>query len=36
MVLYAWKAGRNTGWFAAALTVLGLLVGLNIILYASE
>lgn len=27
VVLYAWKAGRNTWWFAATLTVLGLVRG---------
>ena len=36
VVLYAWKAGRNTWWFAATLTVLGLFVVLNITLYASD
>ena len=36
VVLYAWKAGRNTWWFAATLTVLGLYVVLNITLYASD
>ena len=30
------KAGRNTRWFAATLTVLGLFVVLNITLYASD
>ena len=36
VALYAWKAGRNTWWFAATLTVLGLFVVLNITLYASD
>jgi phosphoglycerol transferase MdoB-like AlkP superfamily enzyme len=36
VVIYAWKAGRNTWWFAATLTVLGLFVVLNITLYASD
>ena len=36
VVLYAWKAGRNTWWFAATLTVLGLFVVLNITLYADR
>lgn len=36
VVIYAWKAGRNTWWFAATLTVLGLFVVLNITLYASN
>lgn len=36
VVLYARKAGRNTWWFAATLTVLGLFVVLNITLYASD
>ena len=36
VVIYAWKAGRNTWWFAAILTVLGLFVVLNITLYASN
>lgn len=36
MLIYAWKAGRNTGWFAATLTVLGLFVVLNITLFASD
>ncbi|MCS5945840.1 hypothetical protein LNP25_11880 [Klebsiella variicola subsp. variicola] len=30
------EAGRNTWWFAATLTVLGLFVVLNITLYASD
>ncbi|POP45669.1 phosphatidylglycerol--membrane-oligosaccharide glycerophosphotransferase [Superficieibacter electus] len=36
VVIYAWKAGRNTWWFAATLTVLGIFVVLNITLYASD
>ena len=36
MLIYAWKAGRNTRWFAATLTVLGLFVVLNITLFASD
>ncbi|MDF3006453.1 MAG: hypothetical protein K0R86_320 [Enterobacter kobei] len=36
MVIYAWKAGRNTWWFTATLIVLGLFVVLNITLYASD
>ncbi|ECK4242778.1 phosphatidylglycerol--membrane-oligosaccharide glycerophosphotransferase [Salmonella enterica] len=36
VLIYAWKAGRNTWWFAATLTVLGLFVILNITLYASD
>lgn len=36
IAIYAWKAGRNTWWFAATLTVLGLFVVLNITLYASD
>lgn len=36
VVIYAWKAGRNTWWFAATLTVLGLFVVLNLTLYASD
>lgn len=36
VVIYAWKAGRNTWWFSATLTVLGLFVVLNITLYASD
>ena len=36
VLIYAWKAGRNTWWFAATLTVLGLFVVLNITLYASD
>jgi phosphoglycerol transferase len=36
VVIYALKAGRNTWWFAATLTVLGLFVVLNITLYASD
>lgn len=36
MLIYAWKAGRNTWWFAATLTVLGLFVVLNITLFASD
>lgn len=36
VVIYAWKAGRNTWWFAATLTVLGLFVILNLTLYASD
>uniref|UniRef100_UPI0020C55E1E hypothetical protein n=1 Tax=Salmonella enterica TaxID=28901 RepID=UPI0020C55E1E len=35
VLIYAWKEGRNTWWFAATLTVLGLFVILNITLYAS-
>ena len=35
-MIYALKAGRNTWWFAATLTVLGLFVILNITLYASN
>lgn len=34
--IYAWKAGRNTWWFVATLTVLGLFIVLNITLYASD
>ncbi|MGC6746350.1 hypothetical protein ACP0HM_28470 [Escherichia coli] len=33
VLIYAWKAGRNTGGFAATLTVLGLFVVLNITLF---
>lgn len=36
VVIYAWKAGRNTWWFASTLTVLGLFVVLNLTLYASD
>ncbi|SUG35063.1 phosphoglycerol transferase [Salmonella enterica subsp. arizonae] len=36
VLVYAWKAGRNTWWFAATLTVLGLFVILNITRYASD
>ncbi len=36
VVIYAWKAGRNTWWFTATLLVLGLCVVLNITLYASD
>jgi phosphoglycerol transferase len=36
VVIYAWKAGRNTWWFASVLTVLGLFVVLNLTLYASD
>ncbi|WP_312953099.1 phosphatidylglycerol--membrane-oligosaccharide glycerophosphotransferase [Superficieibacter sp.] len=36
VVVYAWKAGRNTWWFAATLAVLGVFVVLNITLYASD
>ncbi|HDU5580090.1 TPA: phosphatidylglycerol--membrane-oligosaccharide glycerophosphotransferase [Klebsiella aerogenes] len=36
VVIYAWKAGRNTWWFSATLAVLGLFVVLNITLYASD
>ncbi|MFP1452773.1 hypothetical protein ACLB1N_20115 [Escherichia coli] len=36
MLIYAWKAGRNTWWFAATLTVLGLFVVLNITLFCSD
>jgi Phosphoglycerol transferase and related proteins, alkaline phosphatase superfamily len=36
VAIYALKAGRNTWWFAATLTVLGLFVVLNITLYASD
>lgn len=36
VLIYAWKAGRNTWWFAATLTVLGLFVVLNITLFASD
>ena len=36
VVIYAWKAGRNTWWFASILTVLGLFVVLNLTLYASN
>ena len=36
VVIYAWKAGRNTWWFTATLIVLGLFVVLNITLYASD
>ncbi len=36
VVMYAWKAGRNTWWFTATLIVLGLFVVLNITLYASD
>lgn len=36
VLIYARKAGRNTRWFAATLTVLGLFVILNITLYASD
>ena len=36
VVIYAWKAGRNTWWFTATLLVLGLFVVLNITLYASD
>lgn len=36
VVIYAWKAGRNTWWFAVTLAVLGVFVILNITLYASD
>ena len=36
VLIYAWKAGRNTWWFAAMLTVLGIFIVLNITLYASN
>ena len=36
VVIYAWKAGRNTWWFTVTLLVLGLFVVLNITLYASD
>ncbi len=36
VVIYAWKAGRNTWWFTATLLVLGVFVVLNITLYASD
>ena len=36
VLIYAWKAGRNTWWFAATLTVLGIFIVLNITLYASD
>ena len=36
VAIYAWKAGRNTLWFTATLTVLGCFVVLNITLYASD
>ena len=36
IAIYACKAGRNSWWFAAILTVLGLFVVLNITLYASN
>lgn len=36
VVIYAWKAGRNTWWFAITLAVLGVFVVLNITLYASD
>jgi phosphoglycerol transferase len=36
VMVYAWKAGRNTWWFVATLLVLGLFVVLNITLYASD
>jgi phosphoglycerol transferase len=36
VVIYAWKAGRNTWWFAVTLAVLGVFVVLNITLYASD
>ena len=36
VLIYAWKAGRNTWWFVATLTVLGLFVVLNITLFASD
>lgn len=36
VAIYALKAGRNTWWFAATLTVLGFFVVLNITLYASD
>jgi phosphoglycerol transferase len=36
VVIYAWKAGRNTWWFTATLLVLGFFVVLNITLYASN
>ncbi|MCS2149286.1 phosphatidylglycerol--membrane-oligosaccharide glycerophosphotransferase [Scandinavium manionii] len=36
VVIYSWKAGRNTWWFASILMVLGLFVVLNLTLYASD
>ncbi len=36
VVIYAWKAGRNTWWFTVTLLVLGFFVVLNITLYASD
>lgn len=36
VVIYAWKAGRNTWWFTAILVVLGLFIVLNLTLYASN
>ncbi|WP_348235666.1 hypothetical protein, partial [Salmonella enterica] len=36
VLIYSWKAGRNTWGFAAILTVLGVFVILNITLYASD
>ena len=36
VLIYACKAGRNTWWFIATLTVLGLFVILNITLFASD
>ncbi|MRS15341.1 phosphatidylglycerol--membrane-oligosaccharide glycerophosphotransferase [Enterobacteriaceae bacterium RIT691] len=36
VVIYAYKAGRNTWWFAVTLVVLGLFVVLNLTLYASD
>lgn len=36
VVIYSWKAGRNTWWFASILMVLGLFVVLNLTLYASN
>ena len=36
VLIYAWKAGRNTWWFAATLSVLGIFIVLNITLYASD
>lgn len=36
MLIYVWKAGRNIWWFVVTLTVLGLFVVLNIILFVSD
>ena len=36
VLIYAWKAGRNTWWCAATLSVLGIFIVLNITLYASD